>query len=77
LRQQNGEDIGRKRTQGTVILLPSVFMFDIDAILLSFGFDQFCPILRWHSLRYVHIPALCRLALNKIASNLNRVINSS
>jgi hypothetical protein len=33
LRQQNGEDIGRKRTQGAVILLPSVFMFEIDAIL--------------------------------------------
>ena len=49
-------------------------MFEIEAILLSFGFDQFCRIRRWQSLRYIYIPALCRLALNKIASNLGGAI---
>jgi hypothetical protein len=34
------------------------------------GFDQFCPLLRQRTLRYIYIPAVLFLALNKIASNL-------
>jgi hypothetical protein len=34
------------------------------------GFDQFCPVLRQRTLRYMYIPAALFLALNKIASNL-------
>jgi len=41
------------------------------------GFDQFCPALRWQVLKYPHIPATCRLALKKIASNLDRAFNTS
>jgi hypothetical protein len=49
----------------------SAFCFEIEAILTSFGFDRFRPWLRWRPLRYRHIPAVRRLALNEIASNLS------
>ncbi|WP_227340109.1 RHS repeat-associated core domain-containing protein [Sphingopyxis sp. P8] len=41
------------------------------------GFDRFCPLLRRQAAKYRHIPSSCLLALNKIASNLERVINGS
>jgi hypothetical protein len=36
------------------------------------GFDRFCPWLRQRALEYTHMPASRFLALNKIASNLER-----
>src|SRR3546814_1969134 len=36
------------------------------------GFDRFCPLRRRPVWKYRHIPAPCLLALNKIASNLDR-----
>jgi hypothetical protein len=50
------------------------FCFEIEAILASFGFDRFRPWRRWPPLRYRHITAVRRLALNEIASNL-RLLN--
>src|SRR3546814_10712732 len=41
------------------------------------GFDRFCPGSRRQVLEYSHMPAPCLLALNKIASNLDRAINGS
>src|SRR3546814_33246 len=41
------------------------------------GFDRFCPGPRRQVLEYSHMPAPCLLALNKIASNLDRAINGS
>ena len=50
------------------------FWFEIKAILMSEGFDQFCPLPRQRTLKYIHIPAVLFLALNKIAANLSRGI---
>ena len=41
------------------------------------GFDRFRPWLRQKALKYIHIPAPFFLALNEIASNLDRQINGS
>ena len=71
LRRQNGEDIGVKRVPQIVVLPARPFRFEIEAILASFGFDRLPPLLRWHALRYRHIPAARRLALKAIASNLS------
>jgi hypothetical protein len=88
-RRQNGKEPGRKYPPPIVILPARAFYFWIKAILTSFGFDQFCPLrlpvrqalragkLRWQALRYRHFPAPCRLALNKIASNLEGAFNGS
>jgi len=35
LRRQNGEHIGRKRALNKVVLCPSVFAFEMEAILSS------------------------------------------
>jgi hypothetical protein len=82
--------ISEQNARRQAVILPArTFCFEIEAILTSFGFDQFCPLrlparqalragkLRWQALRYRHIPAACRLALNKIASNLERAFNRS
>ena len=65
---------GNGRRQA-VILPARVFRFEIEAILASCGFDPFCPLLRWQSLQYRHIAAACRLALNKMASNLESIFH--
>jgi hypothetical protein len=39
---------GNDRNQA-VILPVRLFPFKIEAILASFGFDQFCPWLRWQA----------------------------
>jgi hypothetical protein len=49
----------------------------MEAILSSFGFDQFGPLLRRKGLKYRHIPAPFLLALDQIASNLEGVFNGS
>jgi hypothetical protein len=54
-----------------VVLFPRVFWLEIEAILMSEGFDQFCPLRRQRTLKYIYIPAVLFLALNKIASNLD------
>jgi hypothetical protein len=40
---------GKVRRQA-VILPARAFGFEIEAILTSFGFDPFCPLLRWQAL---------------------------
>jgi hypothetical protein len=40
---------GNGRSQA-VILPARAFRFEIEAILASFGFDPFCPLLRWQAL---------------------------
>jgi hypothetical protein len=70
LRRQNDKDIKGKCPPPIVFLPARVFCFEIEAILTSGGFDQFCPLLRQRALKYIHIPAAPFLALNKIASNL-------
>jgi hypothetical protein len=39
---------GNGRRQA-VVLPARVFRFEIEAILMSFGFDPFCPLLRWQA----------------------------
>jgi hypothetical protein len=64
--------ISRQNVSSQDVVHPaSTFCFEIEAILTSLGFDRFCPWPRWRPLRYRHIPAVRRLALNKIASNLS------
>jgi hypothetical protein len=55
-RRQNGEPqaseaehIGAKCLPQTVILSARAFCFEIKAILTSWGFDPFCPLLRWQA----------------------------
>jgi len=48
-RRQNGKDIGGKCPPQAVILPARIFCFEIKAILASFGFDPYCPLLRWQS----------------------------
>ena len=61
---------------GQAVILPArAFRFEIEAILASFGFDPFCPLLRWQARKYRHIPVACGLALSKMASNLERAFN--
>jgi hypothetical protein len=67
---------GNGRSQA-VILPARSFRFEIEAILTSFGFDPFCPLLRWQARKYRDIPVACRLALNKMASNLESILNGS
>jgi hypothetical protein len=67
---------GNGRSQAVFLPAKSV-RFEIEAILESFGFDPFCSLLRWHALQYRHIPAACCLALNKMASNHERLFNRS
>jgi hypothetical protein len=76
-RRQNGKDIGAKCPPQAVILPARAFCFEIKAILASAGFDPFCPLLRWQAWKYRHIPVACRLALNKMASNLESIVNES
>jgi hypothetical protein len=76
-RRQNGEDIEEKCPPQAVILPARAFCFEIDAILTSCGFDPFCPVLRWQARKYRHIPVARRLALNKMASNLESILNGS
>jgi hypothetical protein len=76
-RRQNGKNIGGKCPPPVVYLPARVFCFEIAAILSSFGFGQFCPLLRWQAQKYLHIPVACRLALNKIDSNLEAEFGSS
>lgn len=64
------------RSQG-VVHPARTYCFEVEAILTSFGFDRFRPWLRWQSLRYRHIAAPRRLALNEIASNLESVFHGS
>jgi hypothetical protein len=70
--------ISERNARSQAVILPaSGFCFEIEAILASFGFDPFCPLPRWQALKYRHIPAACRLALNKMVSNLERIFNGS
>jgi hypothetical protein len=48
-RRQNGKDIEGKWSPQAVILPARAFYFEIEAILASFGFDPFCPLLRWQA----------------------------
>jgi hypothetical protein len=76
-RRRNGEDIEGKCPQSIVILPARAFCFEIEAISMSFGFDPFCPWRRQKALRYVHIPAAFFLAMSKMASNLESIVNRS
>ena len=49
-RRQNGEDIGGKCPPRSVVHFARAFCSEIKAILTSFGFDPFCPMLRWQAL---------------------------
>jgi hypothetical protein len=70
--------ISERNGRSQAVILPARSVrFEIEAISAFFGFDPFCPLLRWHALQYRHIPAACRLALNKMASNLDREFNES
>jgi hypothetical protein len=48
-RRQNGKDIEVKCPPQAVILPARAFCFEIEAILASFGFDPYCPYLRWQA----------------------------
>jgi hypothetical protein len=63
---------GNARRRG---LLPSsrAFSFEMEAILMSFGFDQNGPFLRRLGLKYRHITAPRLLELSHSASNLDAV----
>ena len=64
--------ISERNERSQAVILPArAFRFEIEAILASFGFDPFCPLLRWQARKYLHIPVACRLALSKMASNLS------
>jgi|JI7StandDraft_1071085.scaffolds.fasta_scaffold00467_19 hypothetical protein len=67
---------GNGRSQA-VILPARAFRFEIEAILTSFGFDPFCPLPRWQARQYRHIPVAGRLALSKMASNLECAFSRS
>jgi hypothetical protein len=67
---------GNGRCQA-VILPARAFRFEIEAILASFGFDPFCPGRRWQAPKYSNILVTCRLALSKMASNLECISNGS
>ena len=63
--------ISEQNARSQAVTLPaSVFCFEIEAILTSFGFDRFRPLLRWQALSYLYSRAARRLALNESASNL-------
>ena len=63
--------ISKQNARSQAAVLPaSVFCFEIEAILTSFGFDRFRPLRRWRTLSDLHSPAARRLALNESASNL-------
>jgi hypothetical protein len=67
--------ISKENARSQAVILPArAFCFEIEAILTSFRFDRFRPLLRWRTLRYPHIPAARRLALNESASNLSDAI---
>jgi hypothetical protein len=67
---------GNGRSQA-VILPARAFHFETEAILTSGGFDPFCPLQRWQAWKYRNISVTCRLALNKMASNLECAFNRS
>jgi hypothetical protein len=70
--------ISEQNARSQAVILPArVFCFEIEAILASSGFDRFRPLRRWRTLRYLHIPAARRLALNESASNLDAAFNKS
>jgi hypothetical protein len=70
--------ISEQNARSQAAILPaSVFCFEIEAILTSFGFDPFCPWRRQKTLRYIDIPAVSFLALSKMASNLEHIFNES
>jgi len=48
-RRQNGKDIEVKCPPQAVILPARAFCFEIEAILAFFGFDPYCPLLRWQA----------------------------
>jgi hypothetical protein len=54
-----------------------IYVGDQSHFAVPSGFDQFCPVLRQRTLKYVHIPVVLFLSLNKIASNLSCVFNES
>jgi hypothetical protein len=68
--------ISEQNARGQAVILPaSVFCFEIEAILTSFGFDRFRPLLRWRTLSYLYSPATRRLTLNESASNLEAALD--
>jgi hypothetical protein len=67
---QNGRREGSLPLQG-------YFGSQLQPFDCPLGFDQFCPVLRQRTLKYIYIPAALFLVLNKIASNLDAVFNRS
>ena len=67
---QNGRREGSLPLQG-------YFGSRLKPFVRPLGFDQFCPVLRQRTLKYVYIPVVLFLALNKIASNLDAEFNRS
>jgi len=49
--RQNGAEIGPSCVPGRLVAFPKAGWFEIKAILLSFGFDRFGPVLRQKSLK--------------------------
>ena len=67
---QNGRREGSLPLQG-------YFGSRLQPFVRPLGFDQFCPVLRQRALKYIYIPVALFLILNKIASNLDAVLNRS
>ena len=67
---QNGRREGSLPLQG-------YFGLRLQPFVRPLGFDQFCPVLRQRTLKYIYIPAAPLLVLNKIASNLDAEFNRS
>ena len=67
---QNGRREGSSPLQGC-------FGSRLQPFVRPLGFDQFCPVLRQRALKYIYIPVALFLILNKIASNLDAVLNRS
>ena len=67
---QNGRCEGSLPLQG-------YFGSRLQPFVRPLGFDQFCPVLRQRTLKYIYIPAVLFLVLNKIASNLDAEFNRS
>src|SRR3546814_595897 len=68
---------GRVGAAGSIATRKAARTQDRSHFGVPSGFDRFCPLLRRQVWKYRHIPTPCLLALDKIASNLDRAINGS
>ena len=76
-RRQNGKDIGAKCAQSGSNSACKCILFRDRSHFYLLRIDRFRPLRRWRTLRYRHIAAARRLALNESASNLDAASSQS